>query len=80
MWQHPFFSCPLVLLLIHTICVLMCAGRVAGRPKSAAKCTEWSARISGAPPAAGKKPVSASPTKRKQQERKKKKRCVIEKV
>lgn len=44
--------------------LLVSAGRVAGRPKSAVKYTEWSARISGAPLAAGKKPASASPTKR----------------
>lgn len=40
-----------------------CAERAAGRPRNVAKCTEWSARTSGAPPAAGRKPVSASPTK-----------------
>ncbi|CAG12992.1 unnamed protein product, partial [Tetraodon nigroviridis] len=43
------------------------AGRAAGRPRNAAKCTGWSARTSGAPPAAGRKPASASPTNARDQ-------------
>lgn len=49
--------------LIAFPCCFAWAGRAAARPRNAAKCTEWSARTSGAPPAAGRKPVSASPTK-----------------
>lgn len=40
-------------------------GRAVVRPKSAGKCTAWSAGTNGAPPAAGRKPVSGSQTKLK---------------
>lgn len=45
------------------LCSRRFAGRAAVKPKSAVKSTEWSARTSGAPPAVGKKPASASQTK-----------------
>ena len=61
--KHPFLSCFLTSLLLLMIVVFASAGRVVVRPKSAVRCMEWSARISGAPPVAGKKPASASPTK-----------------
>lgn len=59
-----FFSIPPLWLHLHA------AGRAAGRPRNAVKCTEWSARTSGAPPAAGRKPASASPTKASERETK----------
>lgn len=43
----------------------VCSGKVEARPKSAARCTVWSAGISGAPRVAGRKPVSASPIEKK---------------
>lgn len=61
----PFFFWFSDLFYIFSASLWRCpwAGRAAGRPRNAAKCTEWSARTSGAPPAAGRKPASASLTK-----------------
>ena len=65
-WSHQACVCVCACVCVFSsthCCVFSSAGRVAARPRSAARCTEWSARISGAPPAAGRKPANASPTK-----------------
>ncbi len=50
---------------VYLFILFVCLGRAEVRPKSAEKCMAWSVGTNGAPPAAGRKPVSGSQTKQK---------------